>query len=41
MPRTISEQAAPACHKQEVAPLTGWTGALSLPNWMPVLTTTP
>jgi hypothetical protein len=27
--------------KQEVIPLTGWTGALSRPNWMPVLTTTP
>ncbi|MFI7640817.1 hypothetical protein [Nonomuraea sp. NPDC049400] len=27
--------------KQEVTPLTGWTGARSRPNWMPVLTTTP
>ncbi|WP_327587962.1 hypothetical protein OHA25_13890 [Nonomuraea sp. NBC_00507] len=27
--------------KQEVIPLTGWTGALSRPNWRPVLTTTP
>ncbi|RVX46293.1 hypothetical protein EDD27_9168 [Nonomuraea polychroma] len=27
--------------KQEVTPLTGWTGTLSRPNWMPVLTTEP
>ncbi|MEU4232571.1 hypothetical protein AB0F17_50445 [Nonomuraea sp. NPDC026600] len=27
--------------KQKVTPLTGWTGTLSRPNWMPVLTTEP
>ncbi|MFI7135727.1 hypothetical protein ACIBQ1_59485 [Nonomuraea sp. NPDC050153] len=26
--------------KQQVTPLTGWTGALPRPNWMPVFTTT-